>query len=675
MIKDLSIKIKLWTLTGFLILSILVAGGVSTVLINAILQNSHNVSVEAGYNAEILHREIDHLKWAIQIENLFSDNDKTLDAQLDHTQCALGKFLNSDDARLLSSLNPEMADILDKIKAPHKRLHESAGKIKDLWRQNHPGLSLELSHRLADHSKWVQEVSKAIVNASELEVETDHTKCKFTQWLNSGNVRNMMREWPEFTAVIKKIASPHEKLHASALAIATAPTPAEKNEIFTSQTVPAYERLASLFEALETLEFELEGAQHKAETVFDQETMPALKTTTATLKQLRDHIEAHGHKLEKEMATDGKTAKRTLMIIITVATAIGILFSSLIIQLITKPISQAVDLADSMAKGDFTQSLDIQQKDEVGLLADSLNNMSTTLKKMLNDIATGIQTLTSSSTELSAISEQISSNSEQTAEKSNTVAAAAEEMSANMNSVAAATEQTTTNIQMIVAASEEMTSTIQEISNNTAKGNTTTQRAVAQARQVSGKVDELGKASAEISKVTETIADISEQINLLALNATIEAARAGEAGKGFAVVAEEIKALAQQTAQATSEINSKISGIQGTTAESVTAIQTIVTVIDEINDIVTTVASAIEEQSATTQEISSNVSQAASGVQEVNENVNETSTVAGQVTREVTEVSQAAGEMNSGSQQVNLSALELSKLAEELDQMVKQFKI
>ncbi|MCP4114854.1 MAG: HAMP domain-containing protein [Desulfobacteraceae bacterium] len=675
MIKNLTIKTKLRTLTGFLILSILIAGGVSIFLINAILHNNQRFAIGAEYSNEILHREVDHLKWALQIEDLFVENGKTLDAQLDHTQCALGKFLDSDDAKLLSSLTPEMKNTIENIKAPHKELHESAGKIKGHWRQNHPGLSLELSHRLADHLKWMQDVSAAIINSSELTVETDHTNCKFAQWLNSVDVKTIIREWPELAAVIKKIESPHEKLHASATAIANAQTTDEKNEIFTRQTVPAYESLEALFQQLETLEFEIDEAQHKAEVVFDTETMPALETTTSILEQLRNQIEEHKHALEKDMITKGRTAKFSLGIIIAVAAAIGITFSALIIRLITRPISQAVDMADNMAKGDFTQTLDLHQKDEVGLLAESLNNMSSTLKEMLKDIATGVQTLTSSSTELSAISEQISSNSEQTAEKSGTVAAAAEEMSTNMNNVAAATEQTTTNIQMIVAASEEMTATIHEISNNTAKGSTTTQRAVEQARQASGKVNELGKASEEISKVTETIADISEQINLLALNATIEAARAGEAGKGFAVVAEEIKVLAQQTARATSEINSKISGIQGTTAESVTAIRTIVTVIDETNDIVTTVASAIEEQSATTQEISNNVSQAAAGVQEVNENVNQTSTVAGQVTRDVAEVSQAAEEMNSGSHQVNQSARELSRLAEGLDEMVRQFKI
>ncbi len=364
-----------------------------------------------------------------------------------------------------------------------------------------------------------------------------------------------------------------------------------------------------------------------------------------------------------------------LMIAGMAAVLISLSLGLIITRVITRPIFMANDFAGKISKGDLTHNIDIDQKDEIGMLAASLNTMNQNLKSMLSDISQGTDRLNASSSELLAVSEQISSSAEQTQEKSTTVSAAAEEMGTNMNSVAAATEQTTANIQMIVAAAEEMTATINEIADNMAKGHQTTVEAVKKAETVSVKVTQLGKASAEIGKVTETIAEISEQTNLLALNATIEAARAGEAGKGFAVVAAEIKALAQQAAQATSQINEKITGVQSTTNESVDAITGIVEVIKEINAMVTTVSTAIEEQSSATREISQNVSQAASGVQEVNENINETSAVAGEVSQDITRVHQAAVEMRTGSTRVYGSANDLSKLAETLNTLVGKFKI
>jgi len=396
------------------------------------------------------------------------------------------------------------------------------------------------------------------------------------------------------------------------------------------------------------------------------------RTIIADFKHEEKELLKERKQNEKKAMRGTKTA---IIGFTTIAVILSIALTIIILRLIITPVAKGVAMANKMADGDLTQQLNIDQNDEIGVLAAALNKMSSNLKNMFAEIAANTQTLSSSSSELSAVSEQISTNSVQTADRSNNVSAAAEEMATNMNSVASAMEETSTNIQTVVSAAEEMNATIAEISGNTAQGSETTAKAVKMAKHVSDKVDELGKAALEINKVTETIADISEQTNLLALNATIEAARAGEAGKGFAVVAEEIKALAQQTAKATSEINTKIVGVQTTTKESVTAIESIVDIINEINNIVTAVAAAIEEQSATTQEISNNVSQAAIGIEEVNSNVSQTSAVASDVTQEITQVSQAANEMNSGSEQVKTSAEELSNLAENLNEMVSRFKI
>ncbi|MCG8636813.1 MAG: methyl-accepting chemotaxis protein [Desulfobacterales bacterium] len=402
-----------------------------------------------------------------------------------------------------------------------------------------------------------------------------------------------------------------------------------------------------------------------------------VKKATENVQTRIDLMEEISVKIRGVMDATEDSAKSVILFFIAAGLVIVVVMAFLLIRSILTPIKQTNEMIRDIAEGegDLTKRLTIDSRDEVGELGKWINLFIDNLHAMIRDISKGVETLTGESGQLSSVSDQIASSSDQTAQKSNTVAAAAEEMSANMNGVATASQDTTGNIQTIVAAIEQMRSTIEEISTNMARGNTTTQNAVAQAKNVSAKVDELGKAAADINKVTETIADISEQTNLLALNATIEAARAGEAGKGFAVVAGEIKALAQQTADATSEITGRITNVQGTTAESVTVIETIVAVINEINEIVGTVSQAMEEQSATTLEISESVTLAARGVEDVNENVTQTSVVAQGVTGEIAEVSQAASQINSGSSQVRQSASDLSELAGNLSRMVGRFKI
>jgi methyl-accepting chemotaxis protein len=366
---------------------------------------------------------------------------------------------------------------------------------------------------------------------------------------------------------------------------------------------------------------------------------------------------------------------RSIFMVASVAAVCIALFAMLIAGKIAKPLRKGVDFAKMISSGDLTNHLDISQKDEVGILANALNEMNANLRTMFQDISFGVQTLSSSSTELSVISNQMFANSEQTTGKASGVAAAAEEMSVNMDSVAAASEETSVNVSMVAAAAEEMSTTITQIASHTEKTKSITETAVVQSQNASDRINELGVAAQEIGKVTEAITEISDQTNLLALNATIEAARAGEAGKGFAVVANEIKELAKQTSEATSEIKEKIVRIQDASRSSVTEITQITGVISEVSEMVSVVAVTVEEQANATQEIADNVSQASQGIQDVNENVAQASSVTREVAGDIAEVGQASGEINDSSSQVNVSADELSELAEKLTGIVKQFQV
>ena len=227
----------------------------------------------------------------------------------------------------------------------------------------------------------------------------------------------------------------------------------------------------------------------------------------------------------------------------------------------------------------------------------------------------------------------------------------------------------------VATAIEEMSASINEVARNCQKELQISSDASAHARSSQDIMNNLGIASKSIGKVIEVINDLADQTNLLALNATIEAASAGEAGKGFAVVANEVKALAKQTAQATQEIQTQIEDIQRNTDSAVLAIESVVTIIEEVNTISQTIVSAVEEQSITVNEIAKNVSGVSIGAQEVARNVAESAQGLAEVARTIVSVSQGVSDTSMGITQIKTSADELARLSESLSGLVGQFKI
>ena len=673
-LKNLSVATKLGVGFGVVVILLVLISAYSYlgfVRVDHLVDGEHEMSEADQF---MLLKTIDHLNWVTTLSDLVYKPDVgAIEIETDDHKCGFGKWLFSEEAELAAQKNSEMARLLEEIKEPHRKLHASAIRIQETYVDFDRELDAMLAERWIDHLVWMKQLSQAILNKEAFTGGLDPKGCAFGTWFYS-----YKGEDPEFTALIQAWEAPHEKLHQSAAEIVGFMEAGDQDEairVFRQVTTPALEELAEKYQ--QTMAW-IDGSverQVAAQQIFETETVAALGETRGLLDDIREQYAKSVAEADASLESGMKKTVWVNIVASILAVVVAVAISVCIARCIVKPIRQGVEFAEAMAAGDLTRQLEVDQKDEIGVLAASLNRMGKNLRQMFTDIAQGVNTITSSSTELSAVSQQMAAGAEQASGKAGQVAAAAEEMSSNMTSVAAASEQASTNLQMVAAASEQMTATIGEITASAEKGSVITRNAVEQARQVSNRVNHLGESATEIGKVTATINDISDQTNLLALNATIEAARAGEAGKGFAVVANEIKELAKQTAEATLDIQQKIESIQGSTTMTVTEINKIESVIAEINDIVTNMASAVEEQSVSTREISLNINQAATGIQEVNSNVSQSSAVAGEIARDIAEVDQAATEMEEGSTQISTNAEDLSRLAEQLRQMVAQFKV
>jgi methyl-accepting chemotaxis protein len=330
------------------------------------------------------------------------------------------------------------------------------------------------------------------------------------------------------------------------------------------------------------------------------------------------------------------------------AVTIGIFVAVFVSRRIAGVTQSVLAQAEAIAAGDLTRDeMKVSGGDELGDLANAINKMSVSLKRMILAIAENAQYVASASDQVSINSQQITANSEETSAQAKVVSQSAQQVSQNLHTVA--------------TGAEEMGASIKEIAKNATEAAKVATAAVKVAETTNATVSHLGDSSAEIGQVIKVITSIAQQTNLLALNATIEAARAGEAGKGFAVVANEVKELAKETAKATEDISRKVEAIQTDTKAAVEAIATISEVINQINGISNTIATAVEEQNATTNEMARNVNEAAQG--------------SGEITSNIAGVAHAAESTSRGASDTQKAAQQLVEMSGELRRLVEQFKI
>jgi len=379
--------------------------------------------------------------------------------------------------------------------------------------------------------------------------------------------------------------------------------------------------------------------------------------------------------------------------IILILSAISLLIANLIFFLFSRTITVAlgkgVAFAELVAGGDFTQQLRIQQRDEVGRLAEALNGMAIRLRGM-------VATMQESASQVAASSEEITSSAQQLAEGAQTQASSLEETSASIVELSASVEQVAGHAQSQAAAveqgsrsMEQVRATIEEVSKSMKEmaglAGQSVENALQGAKAVQEVVDGIGLiagSSEKIGGIVTVISDIADQTNLLALNASIEAARAGEHGRGFAVVADEVSKLADRSSSSTKEIEALIKesvknvthgvnmarGSQEVMEKIRAASQTVRTMIGGLTDSMAQQVNAVKEMTAAL----GNVTEMSQSISAATE---EQTTTARQVSMAVESVSDVTQSAASAAEQMSAATEQLASLAQELQRMVSQFKI
>ena len=355
----------------------------------------------------------------------------------------------------------------------------------------------------------------------------------------------------------------------------------------------------------------------------------------AAVDDLVEMVAAYGFDYRTEAEAAVAAAHTTMLALAIATTLIGLTLAVAFAHSMSKPIFAAMQIAEHVAAGNFTDRIELRRRDELGRLLKSLAVMQAGLSARAQEdsalmsskdqanseqvsrrrrMEAEIETFRSTVTSVLSNADAMTSELTETARTLSSIAQAAGQQSIE---TASSAEETSANVQTVSTAAGQLGVSVQAIEGQLHEATGIVRRASSMADEANQTMGALATAAQHIDEVVGFIRNIAGQTNLLALNATIEAARAGEAGRGFAVVASEVKALAIQTAKATEEISSQIEEVQSATKRAVDNVGAITAVMGEIDRFTATIATAVNQQNTATAEITENIRQAAAGTEDV----------------------------------------------------------
>ncbi len=588
MFRKLSLSKKLYTGFGIIITLLVFLSVMTFINLRKINQESLIAANYSQYAKFMVEKEVDHLKWVRGLEALFFDNLGTAHIQLDPTKCGLGKFLYGERAKQLTKTDPMAGNMLKDIEITHQHLHQSAGLIFGVWERRHEGLTDLLKDRLDDHRIWTALVSKMVIKKDpNITITLDPTRCAFGMFLAGSDYQEYAKEFPRLKEIMNRARKPHARLHASAAEIKEWLEKGEYEEaasVYQHQTMAVLEEVGSLFGEAIAAEEEIHAAQAKAQELFESKTLPALKETQGFMAKLRGHLSEKASSAGQSLQSGVVKSERILGFFSGFAIILGVVVSTLLARSVTGPI-----------------------------------------KRVIMGMRDGADQVYSSSN-------QVAQSSQQMAESANEQAASLEEISSSLEEMAAMTRQNSENTSQTNKMAVEAHQSAKRSLDFMARMN-----------EAMGKIKE---SSHETAKIVKTIDEIAFQTNLLALNAAVEAARAGEAGKGFAVVAEEVRNLAQRSAEAAKNTTSLIEGSLENTEKGVQ-------VAGEVEEVLQQIAEAVNKVTQLVGEVFTSGSEQTQGIDQINTGVSQIDNVTQANAANAEESASASEELSAQAKELN----------------------